>query len=133
MTFREFLAPPPTLFHSDPQSVEVVTGWYIATLSLWCWLAGSFGDFLPNLAGIHGWEWVVALVGVPYGFRHAMRAHSKNLRRRANQAFIASGLMAAFAVVLMQNQTWRAFGVPALLLGSVVQGWAYLRLRRIID
>lgn len=132
MIWREFFTPPATLFHSDPQAVEAVTGWYIATLSFWCWLAGSFGDFLPKLAALHGWEWAVAAVGIPYGIRHAFRAHSRNLNRRAQQAFIASGLMMAFAVLLLQNQSWRVFGVPALVLGAIVQAWVYLRLRRII-
>ncbi len=132
MTFREFIVPPPTLFRSDPQSVEVVTGWYIATLGFWCWLGGWFGTFLPNLSAVQGWEWVVAALVTPYGVHHAMKAHSRNLHRRAMQAFWASGVFFAFALVIWQNQSWRIPGFPALVLGSIVQGWCYLRLKRVI-
>lgn len=132
LSLSELLTPPPTLFRSDPQAVEAVTGWYIATLGFWCWLGGWFGTFLPALEILRGFEWVAAAILTPYGIRHALKAHSRNLRRRAMQAFWASGLMSAFAVVIWHNQSWRIPGFPALLLGSMVQAWVYLRLRKVI-
>ncbi len=129
---RRFADLPPTLFHSDPQSVEVVTGWYIAVLGLWCWIAGWFGAFLPNLANFHGYEWMAAALLCPYGVRHAMGAHSHSLHKRAWRAFAAATVFFYFSVLLVSNQGWRVAGFPALVLAAIVQGWVFLRLRRVI-
>ncbi len=124
---------PARIFRYDPQAVEVVTGWYITTLGLWCWLGGWFGTFLPGMSCIHGWEWVVAMVACPYGIWHAFKSHTDDLTRRASQSFWAAGVFFGFAMVLWQNQSWRIPGVPALLLGTATQGWVYLRLKRWIQ
>ena len=133
MMLREYLMPPPTMFRSDPQAVEAVTGWFIAFTGLSCWFQEWFGYFMPNPT-LHGWEWVVALVLVPIGVRHAVKAHSRNLKKRAMQAYWASGIFAGLAVVLFTNHEigWRVPGGAYALLGSVVNGWCYLRLKRYI-
>lgn len=132
VTIRRMMDLPPTLFRSDPQSVEVVSGWYIAVLSLWCWMGQWFGTFLPKFADFHGYEWVVAVLFVPYGVYHAIKAHSRNLHARSIRAFGAGVGFFYFGVMLAYNRGWEIPGFPALLLGAVVQAWAFLRLRRII-
>ncbi len=129
---RRFADLPPTIFHSDPQSVEVVSGYYISVLAFWCWLAGSFGTFLPKLANLHGYEWMVAVLLCPYGIYHSLGAHSHSLKRRSIRAFILSVAFCFLGTVLMLNQSWRVWGVPALFLAAFIQGWVFLRLQRVI-
>lgn len=135
MTFRELITPPPTLFRSDPQSVEVVTGWFIAYTGFLCWSQEWFGYFLsPRLAHLHGYEWIVMVVLITVGTRHALRGHSRNLHKRARQAFWAAGIFTALGIVLLQNHDlhWRVPGAGYAFLTSVVHCWVYLRLKRVI-
>ncbi len=91
-----------------------------------------FGTFLPKLADFHGYEWIVAILFVPYGTYHAIRAHSRNLKRRALRSMGAATGFFYFGVMLYLNQGWQIPGFPALMLGAIVQGWVFLRLGRII-
>ncbi len=121
------LRPPPTLFRSDPQSVEVVCGWVIAALGAWCWIFGWFGGFLPRLAAFSGWEPVVGAVMIIYGVRHALAAHGRNRKGRARRALLMAWVSTFLGLLIGQQIGWDAPAVPVSFVTALAQGWVYLR------
>lgn len=118
-----------SVFFGDSRPVEATTGWYVALLSFWCWLGDWFGGFLSRLEAYHGLEWIVAVVGVPYGLAHVIVAHSDSYRLRSSAAMFVLFLMALLTSAVWISQGWHIPGVPACGLTVAVQGWIYLRVK----
>lgn len=118
-----------SLFRSDSRAVETTTGWYVALLSLWCWAGGWFGGFLPQLVALHGYEALVAAVGIPWGLFHVKAAHGDSSKARRINCQVALFAFSVLAIVIGIERGWDSPGPPAFFLAAFVQGWSYLRIR----
>ncbi len=125
MTFSWRL--PDTLFRSDPQSFEVISGWTIAALGIWCWAFGWFGGFLPRLAMLAGWEPIAGAAMIIYGVGHGLAAHGSSRKSRARRALLMAWVSSFMGLLIGQQIGWDAPAVPVALVTGMAQGWVYLR------
>lgn len=132
MTWNELFAaarPPPTLFRSDTTSFEAVSGWCIASLGIWCWIAAWFSTgFFPALSQLAGLEPLAGAMLIAWGVRHAVGAHSHNKRARARRALLLAAFLSFVAALVWQQRGWYMPGIPVAIVTIAAHCWVFLRL-----
>lgn len=108
---------------------EAAVGAYTGLLCLWVFLFDAFTTVFYRLWEYSGHEWIVAVVGVPYGVAQGIAAFTSTPSTRSWLALGSIFFMTLILVSVWQNQGHEVLGIPALALTIGLQSAVFLRLR----